>query len=258
MLENLSIAYIQHDIVWKNPQENIKAYNSYIDSLKFSPDLILLPETCNTGFCIDDITIAEEMDGPMIKWMSEKSKEVGCTIAGSIFLKEGNNYYNRFLWISPDGKIEYYNKRHLFSMGKEHDLFTPGNSRKIVELKGWKICLNICYDLRFPVWSRNNIGYDIIIYIANWPTPRSNAWRDLLKARAIENMSYCIGVNRLGLDGYGHAHQGDSAFISPLGEVIYTSLDIEEIAKYEFDYTFLSKTRSSLPFLQDMDDFLIK
>jgi predicted amidohydrolase len=254
----LSIAYIQHNIVWKDRSSNLAAYDGYLSTLRFSPDIILLPETFNTGFCIDDINIAETMDGPSVEWMKKTAAEHNSAVGGSIFLKEGNVYHNRFLWVSPVGQIEYYDKRHLFSMGKEHELFTPGNFRKIVIVNGWKICLNICYDLRFPVWSRNTLDYDMIIYIANWPKPRSNAWRDLLKARAIENMAYCIGVNRIGNDGYGHQHQGDSAFISPLGEVIYSSKNKAEIAKCELDYDFLQKTRADLPFLQDQDKFKIE
>ena len=257
MNENLSVVYIQHDIVWKNPDENIRAYTEYISDLKFTPGIILLPETFNTGFCIDDIKIAETMDGPTIQWMKNTSKEAGSVVAGSIFFKEEENYYNRFLWVSPDGSVEYYDKRHLFGMGGESDLFTAGTLRKTLEFNGWRICLNICYDLRFPVWSRNNLGYDVLIYIANWPAPRANAWRDLLKARAIENMCYCVGVNRIGIDGYGHNHHGDSAFISPLGNVIYTSLDRQELAKNELDYDFLQETREQLPFLEDMDEFSI-
>ena len=257
MQDNLSVAYIQHYIEWKDRQSNLNAYDRYLNTLTFTPDLILLPETFNVGFCIDDLNIAETMDGPSVHWMQQRSSELGSVIAGSIFIEEGGKYYNRFLWVEPDGKCEYYNKRHLFGMGRENELFTPGNQRKVVQLHGWKVCLNICYDLRFPVWSRNDLGYDLLIYIANWPTPRSNAWRDLLKARAIENMSYCVGVNRLGQDGYGNDHQGDSAFISPLGEVIYTSENASEIAKYEMSAIKLKDTRSRLPFLNDMDQFHI-
>ena len=258
MQDHLAITYIQHNIIWKDREANLDVYNQFLSSLSFTPDLILLPETFNTGFCIDDIEIAETMDGPSVEWMKSKSAELGSVMGGSIFLKDGEKYVNRFLWVEPDGKIDFYDKRHLFSMGREHELFTPGNVRKIVQLNGWKLCLNICYDLRFPVWSRNDLGYDVLIYIANWPTPRSNAWRDLLKARAIENMSYCVGVNRVGPDGYGHDHQGDSAFISPTGHVIYSSMDSCEIAKYEMSATTLLETRSKLPFLNDMDEFQIQ
>lgn len=255
MQDNLSVAYIQYNIQWKDREANLKAYDLYLSTLTFTPDLILLPETFNSGFCIDDIGIAESMNGPSIQWMKEKAAVIGSVIGGSIFLEEEGKYYNRFLWVEPDGKCTYYDKRHLFSMGREHELFTPGSTRKVVELNGWKICLNICYDLRFPVWTRNDLGYDLLIFIANWPKPRSNAWRDLLKARAIENMSFCIGVNRVGLDGYGNDHQGDSAFISPLGKVIYTSKDTCEIAKYELSREKLNEIRAMLPFLYDRDNF---
>ena len=256
-MDPLGIAFIQHNIFWKDPIANLNAYENYIQNLDSKPDFILLPETCNTGFCIDDLTITEDMNGPTIQWMKQMSIKKETCIGGSIFCKNDGIYTNRFVVAYPDGGLEYYDKRHLFGMGREDELFSAGQQRKIIDIKGWKICLNICYDLRFPVWSRNVDGYDLLIYIANWPEPRANAWRDLLKARAIENMSYVIGVNRIGIDGYGNNHIGDSSLINPMGIVEYHCGDKQEIASVILDHSQIDENRNRFGFLADMDNFTI-
>lgn len=257
IMKHLKIAFIQHNISWKETSANLKAYEDHIHNLSEKVDLILLPETCNTGFCIDDLKITEELDGQTVTWMTYISEIKNTCIGGSIFCKSNKGYTNRFVVVYPDGQLEYYDKRHLFGMGREDELFTAGEVRKIIDIKGWKICLNICYDLRFPVWSRNEDGYDLLLYIANWPEPRANAWRDLLKARAIENMCYVIGVNRIGLDGYSNNHIGDSTCIDPMGIIQHYSGDKEELAVVILDFEEIEKNRTRFGFLNDRDKFSI-
>jgi predicted amidohydrolase len=196
------------------------------------------------------------MDGETIQWMKQNAHKMNSAICGSIIIEEDTKYFNRFIWVNPDGSIHHYDKRHLFSFAGENENYTPGNEKIIIEYKGWKICPLICYDLRFPVWSRNSEDYDLLIYVANWPDKRKSAWKSLLTARAIENQCYVIGVNRVGEDSKNY-YSGDSSLINALGETLYTNSHIEEtysntISKYD-----LNKVRTQLPFLNDKDNFKI-
>ena len=212
-----------------------------------------------TGFTMNATDVAETMEGKTITWLQKLAKEKDCAIAGSVIIKDAGNFYNRFLFIKPDGSIQKYDKHQLFTLAKEEEVFTAGIEEVIIDYKNWKIKPQICYDLRFPVWARNTSAYDILIYVASWPKPRVNAWDTLLKARAIENMSYCIGVNRVGLDGKGYEYNGHSAVYDVLGNSILKENPIEKesILYATLDKNHIENTRKKLPFLNDADSFQI-
>src|SRR5574337_503960 len=218
-MENLNITLIQSNLHWENIDKNLQQFSEKMATVKEPTDLIVLPEMFSTGFSMNSKNLSEGMNGKTLLWMRKHCKEKGCAITGSVIISENGNYFNRLIWMWADGSYEIYNKRHLFQMANEDNYYTPGKYRKVVELKGWKICPLICYDLRFPVWSRNTwkktskfikdggreiiAEYDVLIYVANWPERRAHPWKSLLVARAIENQSYVIGVNRVGSDGNG-------------------------------------------------------
>lgn len=258
MQSTLKIAIIQKDLVWQNAQQNRTNLDAVFSELK-AVDLIVLPEMFTTGFSMNPKPIAETMDGETVNWMIDSAKNLNSALVGSIIIKENNHYYNRMLFIHPNGIINIYNKRHAFTLAGEHKEYNSGKRKLIVEYKGWKICPLICYDLRFPVWSRNVENYDLLIYSANWPKPRINAWNTLLKARAIENMSFCVGVNRVGVDANGHQYSGNSTVIDYLGkDITKVAINIESIIYAELDKEKMQNLRSKLPFLSDKDEFVIK
>jgi len=232
-MQDLNISIIQSDLVWKDKAANMASFGYDIDQIKEEVDLIVLPEMFNTGFVIDPEVVAEEMEGESMRWMREQAKNRQAVVCGSLIIRENDNFYNRLFWMQPDGAYKQYDKRHLFSLGGEHKKFTGGTESLIVELKGWKIKPLVCYDLRFPVWAKNNYSngvydFDLLIYIANWPAARRDPWMSLLKARAIENQSYVIGVNRIGEDGNGLAHAGDSNIYDAKGKkLIQQAIDTE-------------------------------
>ncbi|HBK70487.1 MAG TPA: amidohydrolase, partial [Flavobacteriaceae bacterium] len=207
----LKITIIQSELVWENSAQNRQVFLEKIKSISEVVDLIILPEMFTTGFTMNPEKVAETMDGETIHWLKYLAKEKNTAITGSLIIKEGNKYYNRLVFVHPTGEIKTYDKRHTFTLAGEDKIYTAGNKKLIVAYKGWKICPMICYDLRFPVWSRNTDDYNLLIYVANWPKPRITAWSTLLKARAIENMSYVVGVNRIGADDNGHEYSGNSA-----------------------------------------------
>jgi len=254
----LNIAIIQSDIIWENPVENRRNFTKKITKISFSSDVIVLPEMFTTGFSMSPAKLAETMDGKTVNWMKNLSKEKNIAIVGSLIIKENEKYFNRLIFTHPNGKINYYDKRHLFTYGGEDKVYSSGNKRLIVDYKGWKICPMICYDLRFPVWSRNNDDYDVLIYVANWPKPRISAWNTLLKARAIENMCYMIGVNRVGVDGNKLEYIGYSQAIDILGNELITSEEREAIFEISCDKKELTATRNKFQFLNDKDSFSIK
>lgn len=249
------ITTIQTDIIWENVSENLKSYQSKIDNLK--SDIIILPEMFTTGFTMNPEKLSEEMSGETISWMKMNSERLNSVICGSIIVKENEKYYNRFIWVEPSGEVKKYDKKHLFSFAGENENYTSGDSKLIIEYKGWKICPLICYDLRFPVWSRNIEDYDILIYVANWPNKRKHAWKTLLTARAIENQCYVVGVNRIGKDDNGNKYSGESCLINPIGETLYISSHIENIYTTNLEKNDLLKFRNQLPFLLDRDNFKI-
>ena len=224
-MNDLKVTSIQSNLIWENPVANLDSFNKKIDSIKDKPDVIILPEMFNTGFSINPQKCAETMDGITMNWLAAKANERNCVITGSILIKEEDFNYNRMVWMRPDGSYDTYDKRHLFRMSDEYKIMDSGSQRTVVEINGWKINLLVCYDLRFPVWARNTYKddayeFDAMIYVANWPASRSHIWQTLLRARAIENQAYVIGVNRVGDDGFGTPYTGDSMFIDPLGNII--------------------------------------
>jgi omega-amidase len=289
-MQDLSVTIIQTSLYWENPTANLANLEEKIAKISTQSDLIILPEMFTTGFTMNVKAVAEPMNFTTFKWMRQQAKQTKAVITGSYIVKEGENYYNRLLWMRPDGTFEKYDKRHLFRMGGEHHHFAGGSERLIVELKGWKICPLICYDLRFPVWSRNfqqeeggkeevkmgkeigdnpiphtydlipttpNLNYDILIYVANWPAVRSQVWDTLLQARALENQSYCIGVNRVGEDGMGLNYTGNSAVIDFKGNPLFYQKDSEVINNQILSKQELDDFRTKFPAYLDADEFEI-
>jgi omega-amidase len=255
VIQNIKICIIQADIIWQNSPANIKKFSRMIDSAGHV-DIIILPEMFTTGFSMQPENLKESMDGESVSWMKKTAKENDACITGSIIIEEDGNIYNRCIWVFPEGKIEYYDKRHLFTMSGEQMHYSPGNRKLLVEYKGWRFFPLICYDLRFPAWSRNTQNYDLLLYMANWPAPRHYVWKKLLPARAIENQSYCIGVNRVGEDGYGLNYLGDSALIDPKGDCTFLG-DKEMIKIFQISYSELHDFRREFPVLEDRDEFKI-
>lgn len=256
--QNLHISLVQTNLYWENPTANLAMLEEKIFGISEPTDLIILPEMFNSGFTMSVATIAEPMNLTTTRWMKQMAAQTGAVITGSFIVKEGENYYNRLLWVSPDGQVDSYNKRHLFRMAKENDVFSEGKERLIKTIKGWKICPLICYDLRFPVWSRNvNLDYDLLIYVANWPQVRMYPWDSLLAARAIENQSYVVGVNRVGKDGNDFSHSGNSAVIDFTGKVLFREIDNEIIYHHTLDRTSLDQFRERFPAYLDADKFVI-
>ncbi len=258
-MQKLTVSIIQANLVWEDVDANLKAFTKKIQSIE-STDLIVLPETFSTSFSMNSETLAEPMNGKTMSWMAEIAQKKNAVVAGSAILKENNQIFNRFIWMRPNGSFEKYDKRHLFRMGNEHNHFTAGKERLIVELKGWKICPQICYDLRFPVWSRNKKQeYDLLLYVANWPEVRTAAWEKLLYARAIENQCYVAAVNRIGVDGEGVNCIGNSMFIDPKGELIWKAADAkEESSTTEICLDELNDFRKKFPVGMDADDFEVR
>ncbi len=259
MQDKLNIALIQSTLVWENPTENRRLFTEKITSVSSNIDIVLLPEMFTTGFSMNPEKFAESMNGGTVLWMQKLAKVEQLAILGSLIIKEEDNYYNRLIFAHPNGQVDTYDKRHLFTYGGEDKVYSSGNKRLIIEYKGWKICPLICYDLRFPVWSRNNDDYDILIYVANWPKPRISAWDVLLKARAIENMCYVIGLNRIGVDGNKLEYIGHSQGFDTLGNEFITSENkIESISEITLNKIKLIETRKKFGFLNDKDSFSIK
>lgn len=257
-MENLKITVFQGYLFWEKIDQNLQNIELRLSNIRAKTDLIILPEMFNTGFTMNAAGLAEPMGGKTMQWMHKIAKQYDCVLTGSLIITEGGKFYNRLIWMQPDGVCNYYDKRHLFTLGKEDDVYTPGTKRLIVELKGWKICPVICYDLRFPVWLRNtDAAYDLLIVVANWPERRALHWRTLLPARAVENQSYVVGVNRVGHDGNEIYHSGDSTCVDPNGNVIYYKRDEQDLYTFPIIGDEVVKTRRLMPFLKDADNFNI-
>jgi omega-amidase len=265
----MKITLIQTHLYWEDREKNLSHFDTLLHSLKEETDLIILPEMFSTGFSMDPKKIAEPSDGKCLQWLKQKAKEKNAVITGSIAVEEKGHYYNRLFWVESSGNFKTYDKRHLFRMAKEQDHYTAGTEKIITSIKNWKICPLICYDLRFPVWSRNHFRktsetsseaqYDLLIYVANWPEVRNYPWKQLLIARAIENQSYVIGVNRIGKDGNWFSHSGDSVVINPRGEIISkTEAHKESIETLSLDKNYLEEFRKIFPVGLDADDFELK
>jgi omega-amidase len=262
-MQDLSITLIQTDLFWENPTANLANLEEKIAQISEPTDLIILPEMFNTGFTMNVKAVAEPMNLTTFKWMKQQAKKTNAVVTGSYIVKEENHYYNRLIWMRPDGTYETYDKRHLFRMGGEHESFSGGNKQLIVELKGWRICPLICYDLRFPIWSRQRVtksstlAYDLLIYVANWPAVRSKVWDTLLQARAIENLSYCIGVNRVGEDGMGLNYSGNTTIIDFKGNHLFYQQDTEIVTTQMLCMSDLMDFRTKFPAFLDADAFEI-
>ncbi|WP_300435193.1 amidohydrolase [Christiangramia sp.] len=258
MEEKLNIAFIQANLNWEDAEANRKLFSEEIDKISEDVELIILPEMFTTGFSMKAEKLAEETEADTLTWMRKIAKEKSSAVTGSVIISENSNYYNRLFFVFPDGSYKLYDKRHTFTLAKEDQTYTAGTERLIVDYNGWKICPLICYDLRFPVWARNTVDYDLLLYVANWPEKRVNAWDALLKARAIENMAYCIGVNRTGEDGDGYVYNGHSAAYDPLGiELTELNRSDEFIAEFSIEKESLKEVRTKLKFLQDRDSFTL-
>jgi len=255
-MDNLKISLIQTVLAWQEPATNRAKLGEFIDGL-VGTDLVILPEMFTTGYSMDATILAESMDGASLIWLAETASRSQAVITGSLIIKEGDDYYNRLIWMRPDGTYATYDKRHLFRMAKEQHHYSAGKQVLIVDLNGWSVCPQICYDLRFPVWSRNQ-GYDLLIYIANWPAKRRYPWQLLLKARAIENLCYVAAVNRIGADGNGFDHAGDSAVINYLGEEIISKANEPMIETIELDWSALQTFRERFPAHLDADEFTLQ
>jgi len=259
MMKDLKITLLQTTLFWEQAEANRAHFSRKLKEVrKNSTNLILLPEMFTTGFTMNAKLVAESMDGPSVSWMLEIAENKNAVVCGSLVIKEKNKYYNRLIWARPDGKIDYYDKRHLFRMAKEEKVYEPGKDRLIVELNGWNICPLICYDLRFPVWSRSKGDIDLLIYIANWPARRSFPWKHLLIARAIENQCYVAGLNRIGMDGNNVLHSGDSIVMNPLAVIVSNIKPNKEVVETcTLKYKQLEELRSSFPVMKDADKFKI-
>ena len=292
-MSTLSITTIQTNLHWEDKSANLKMLEQKINSIKEKTEIVVLPEMFSTGFSMKTETLAETMEGETVQWMKRIAAEKKIILTGSLIIKEralspsehtsaakngseargGEVYHNRLIWMQPDGQYGVYDKRHCFAFAGEDEHYTAGTKRLIASVKGWKINLLVCYDLRFPVWARQTSSpnpspqaekgattpeYDVLIYVANWPEKRIHAWKTLLQARAIENQCYVVGTNRVGDDGNNIHYSGESMIVDPLGEVLYTKKDEEDIFTIALDKTHLQTRREKFPFLRDADDFTIE
>jgi predicted amidohydrolase len=264
-MSTLSITTIQSNLIWEEKPANLRLLEQKIAAIEEKTEIVVLPEMFSTGFSMKPELLAETMDGDTMEWMKRVSKEEGIVLTGSLMIKEKDNYYNRLVWMLPNGQYGYYDKRHLFAYGEEDKHYSPGNKRLVASVKGWKINLQVCYDLRFPVWARQaphpsggEPEYDVLIYVANWPERRSHAWKTLLCARAIENQCYVVGVNRVGSDGNNIYYSGNSLVIDPQGQVLYHMADEEDVNTITLQKELLDDVRSKFPFWKDADSFNIE
>lgn len=263
----LTITTIQANLAWENKQANLEMFSRKIEGIAEPTEVVLLPEMFSTGFSMNPGYLAETMDGDTVQWMKHIAQSKKIVLAGSLIIEEDDKFYNRLICMLPNGQYGWYDKRHLFGFAGEDEYYEPGNKRLIASVKGWKINMQVCYDLRFPVWARQQTTnaqsgalapeYDILVYVANWPERRNHAWKTLLAARAIENQCFTIGVNRVGEDGNGIYHSGDTTIFSPLGETIYSIAHAEDVFTITLNKNDLSEVREKFPFWKDADEFKI-
>ena len=254
----MKVSLIQSVLVWENPEANRNHFEQEINEIHNDVDLIVLPEMFTSGFTMNPAAVAETMQGETVTWLQTLAKARNCAITGSLVIAENDTFYNRLVFVFPSGEIQYYDKRHLFTLAGEDKVYTRGNQKMIIEYMGWKICPLICYDLRFPAFSRYADDYDLLIYVASWPKVRTNAWDALLKARAIENMSFSIGVNRLGADANGYEYIGHTQAVDFLGNYVLEPEESEGSFSIVLDKQAMLETRQKLGFLNDRDVFEIQ
>jgi len=262
MNDSLTLTLIQTKLFWEDIPANLSMLEQKIKSIQERTEVVILPEMFSTGFSMQPERLAETMDGTAVNWMRRVAAENKIILTGSLMIKENDHYYNRLIWMLPNGQLGYYDKRHRFAYAGEDEHYTAGNKRFIASVKGWKINLQVCYDLRFPVWARQQFDrsaatheYDVLVYVANWPERRNHAWKTLLTARAIENQCYVVGVNRVGNDGKDIYHSGDSMVVDALGEVLYHQANDEDVHTITIHKQPLNEVRSKIPFLKDGDTF---
>ena len=251
MVESLKFAIVQADLIWENIPANLQNFDELLTQVEANTDVIVLPEMFSTGFSMESERLAEDMDGSSVRWMKNKSKELNAALVGSLVISENGKRYNRMIFTTPNGEVSYYDKKYLFKMSGEHLAYSEGSEKVILDHKGWKICLMICYDLRFPEWSRNTENYDVLIYSANWPDTRADHWKTLLKARAIENQSYVLGINRVGKDGNGLKYAGDTSAYDFNGTLLNEIRMIQKVEHVVANKNDLLAYRKKLPFLND-------
>jgi len=261
-MSTLTISTIQTSLLWEERSANLHMLEQKISAIEEKTEIIVLPEMFSTGFSMNPGMLAEKMDGETIQWMRRVSHENSVILTGSVIIEEEGKFYNRLIWMLPNGQYGHYDKRHLFAYAGEDEKYSAGNKRLIASVKGWKINLQVCYDLRFPVWARQqskngSAEYDVLIYVANWPERRSHAWKTLLCARAIENQCFVVGVNRVGTDGNNIYHSGNSLVIDPLGQVLYHMADEEDVFTITLQKEKLEEVREKFPFWKDADLFNI-
>ena len=258
MKTELNVALIQTDLLWEQPQANRKQIETYFEQLASNTDVVFLPEMFSTGFTMRPELVAESMSGVTIQWMKQWSEKLQVAVAGSVAIEEEGKFYNRFVWVNVDGSIHHYDKRHRYTPAGEDLAYQAGETDGIIDFKGWKVCLRICYDLRFPVWSRNTSDYDLLVFVANWPAPRIHAWDTLLQARAIENMTFTLGVNRIGSDANDNIYPGHSAAYDPLGVCLGTAENKPGLTQVTLNKNDQEAIRTQLNFLNDRDSFLLQ
>lgn len=256
-MSTLNVAIVQADLHWHDPAANLQMFADSIHALQKPADLIVLPEMFSTGFTMDAERQAESMDGPSMTWLRDAASQHGIAICGSLIIRDGARYFNRFVVMRPNGEFECYDKRHLFRLADEHQHYSAGSEKIVFELEGWRICPMICYDLRFPVWSRNVEGYDLLLYVANWPSRRHLAWQTLIRARAIENQCYVAAVNRCGTDGNDLPYLGGSAVLDYLGQDMLDLGEEPGQGTVAIEKPGLVKFRDRFPFHRDADRFVI-
>jgi predicted amidohydrolase len=257
-MQDLTIALIQADLEWENADANLKRFDQRVDQVPEGTHLVVLPEMFATGFSMDPSPLAQSMDGSAVTWLKSTSQNKRFDITGSLIIRENDRFFNRLVWAKPDGSIYGYDKKHLFRYVGEDKHYTPGDSKLTVDCQGWKIRPFICYDLRFPIWTRNlNNAYDMAIFVANWPIQRSMPWKALLTARAIENMSYVAAVNRVGVDGDGNRYSGDSCIVTPVGQRLVEVSHDEAVIVETLSYKSLVSHRKNFPAWMDADVNLV-
>lgn len=253
----MKITLIQQPLIWENPKANRDNFTEKINTIA-ATDVIVLPEMFATGFTMQPKKVAETTNGASVQWMQEVALQKNCAVTGSLAIKEDGKYYNRLFFVYPNGTYKTYNKRHLFTLAGEEEHYTAGRDKLVLEYKGWKICPLICYDLRFPVFARNTEDYDLLLYVANWPKIRIAAWDALLRARAIENMCYTIGVNRVGEDNSGYPHNGHSQVVDAVGNYTMQPKENEGVFSVTLDKELQDKARTKFGFLNDRDSFTLQ
>ena len=258
MNSHLRVTMVQCDLAWQEPATNRHRLAAHFRGLAGHTDLVVLPEMFSTGFSMEAAALAEDMDGPTVGWMREEAVAMGCVLAGSLIVREGGRHFNRLVWARPDGTLAHYDKRHLFRMAGEDQRYLPGQDRVIVAWRDWRINLQVCYDLRFPVFSRNREDYDLLLYVANWPQQRRYHWRQLLIARAIENLACVVGVNRIGADARGLSYSGDSLAIAADGNILLDALSENGAFQVILDSNELRTYRKEFPANLDADRFQLE